>query len=338
MKLSIIIPAYNVEKYIQRCLSSVVSQDIPLNEYEIIIIDDGSKDLTLQIVEEWGRKYNNIRIFTQQNSGQSAARNFALTKATGEYVFFIDADDKIEPNVLNNLTQLAKGNDLDILRFMLFNSSYDTFHGKSYKVYNGADFVVYCDGIWSPCIQFFKREFLISNEFYFKAGITSEDAELLPRVYLKASKAMAINIPVYYYLYNPDSTTKDTKYEMQRLKKRLNSQLIVLKTNITLCNEFKDNIGVKNTIYQSVIYPTFTAFCMMIFFSQMPFNSAKKYQEVYLNSREYPINVNPQSTFKHKTMFRIMNSRLLFNLYYFLLFKTINFKFKKFISPKPDIV
>lgn len=338
MKLSIIIPAYNVEKYIDRCLHSVVSQDIPLNEYEIIIVDDGSKDSTPRIVNLWGEKYNNIRTFTQLNSGQSAARNFALTKATGEYVFFIDADDKIEPNVLNKLIQLAKKSDLDILRFMLFNSSYDTFHGESYKVYNGVDFVVFCDGIWSPCIQFFKREFLISNEFYFKTGITSEDAELLPRVYLKANIAMAIDIPVYYYLYNPDSTTKETKYDIERLKKRLNSQLIVLKTNISLCNEFKDNIGVLNTIYQSVIYPTFTAFCTMIFFSQMPFDNAKKYQEVYLNSSIYPINVNPTSTFKHKTMFRIMNSRLLFKLYYFLHIKTINFKIKKPISPKSDIV
>jgi glycosyltransferase involved in cell wall biosynthesis len=331
MKLSIIIPAYNVEKYIERCIHSVVSQDIPLNEYEIIIVDDGSRDLTPQIVEEWSEKYNNIRTFTQQNSGQSAARNFALTKATGEYVFFIDADDKIEPNVLDNLTRLAKGNDLDILRFMLFNSPYDTFHGESSKVYTGIDFVVFCVGIWSPCIQLFKREFLTSNEFYFKTGITSEDAELLPRVYLKASKAMAIDIPVYYYLYNPNSTTKETKYDIQRLEKRLSSQLIVLKTNISLCNEFKDN-GVKESIYQSVIHPTFTAFCTMIFFSPMSFKIAKKFQRMYLCSDAYPINENPESTLKHKIMFRIMNSKLLFNAYYLLLVKTINFKIKKLIS------
>ncbi len=329
MKLSIIIPAYNVEKYIDRCLHSVVSQDVPLNEYEIIIVDDGSNDLTPQIIEEWSGKYNNIHTFTQQNSGQSAARNLALTKATGEYVFFIDADDKIDPNVLNNLTQLAKGNELDILRFMLFNSSYDTFHGEYSKIYNGVDFVVFCAGIWSPCIQLFKREFLTSNEFYFKTGITSEDAELLPRVYLKADKAMAIDIPVYYYLYNPNSTTKETKYDIHRLEKRLSSQLIVLKSNISLCNEFKDNIGVKESIYQSVIHPTFTAFCTMIFFSPMSFKIAKKFQRMYLCSDVYPINMNPESTLKHKTMFRIMNSKLLFNAYYILLLKTINFKIKK---------
>ena len=328
MKLSIIIPAYNVEKYIDRCLYSVLSQDISHKEYEIIVVDDGSNDLTPEILNDWGLKYDNIKIFTQQNLGQSAARNFALTKAEGDYIFFVDADDKIEFNTLTNLIEISKKNDLDILRFNFFNSEIISFNGNFNSIYSGIDFFLFCDGIWSPCIQLFRREFIISNGYFFKTGITSEDAELIPRIYLNAKKSMAVNISVYYYMYNPLSTTKEKKYDIIRNTKRIISQLEVLKSNTMLRNEFIKQPEIVNKIDRTVIYPTFTDFCTMILLSKLPFRIAKQYQHQYIKSELYVIHFSQQCTLKQKLMFSIINSSFLFNLYYFSGIKSIYYSYK----------
>lgn len=328
MKLSIIIPAYNVEKYIDRCLHSVVSQDIPPHQYEIIVVDDGSNDLTPHILNDWSQKYDNIKIYTQQNSGQSVARNFGLTKAVGNYIFFVDADDIIEFNTLKNLIQISEHNELDILRFDFFNSENKTFLGVFDKLYSGTDFFPHCVGIWAPWLQLFRREYLINNRYFFKVGITSEDAELIPKVYLNSKKSMSVNINIYHYVYNPSSTTKERKYDIDRVTKRINSQLEVLKSNTRLRNEFIECQDITNTIDRTVIYPTFTDFCTMILLSKLPFKIAKQSQRQYIESDLYAIRLYKQSTRKHKLMFRIMNSSILFNLFYFSGIKSIYYRYK----------
>ncbi len=101
MKLSILIPLYNKEKYIERCLKSLLDQDISPSEYEIIIVDDGSKDSSAQIVENYAEKNANIHLISQQNQGPSVARNRCLEAAKGNYLYFLDADDYLATNVLN---------------------------------------------------------------------------------------------------------------------------------------------------------------------------------------------------------------------------------------------
>lgn len=113
MKLSIIIPTYNCEKYIGNCLDSCLSQDIPKDEYEIICVDDGSVDESLKIIQKYIRNYNNIRCIEHGcNLGVSSARNSGLKEMKGDYCLFIDADDFISDNCLNKcLKQLEKGGD-----------------------------------------------------------------------------------------------------------------------------------------------------------------------------------------------------------------------------------
>ena len=100
-KLSIIIPVYNVENYVGKCLESCLNQDIPKNEYEIIVVNDGTKDNSVQVIEKYITPENNIRLIHRKNGGLSAARNTGLKEAKGEYVWFVDSDDWIENNVLN---------------------------------------------------------------------------------------------------------------------------------------------------------------------------------------------------------------------------------------------
>ena len=103
LKLSIIIPVYNTEKYVGECLDSCLEQDIPRNEYEIICVDDGSTDGSLKILTEYSEKYSNIHVYSQKNQGVSAARNTGIDIAQGKYIWFVDSDDYIAVNCLKIL-------------------------------------------------------------------------------------------------------------------------------------------------------------------------------------------------------------------------------------------
>ena len=94
--VSVILPVYNVEKYLRRCLDSLVNQDCSCN-YEIIIVNDGTKDNSMEIISEFEGKYDCIRVFSQENSGLSAARNRGIAEAKGKYVALVDSDDFVEP-------------------------------------------------------------------------------------------------------------------------------------------------------------------------------------------------------------------------------------------------
>lgn len=117
MRLSIIIPVYNVEAYLEECLQSILQQDVPYNDYEIIIINDGSTDNSAAILHEAGKLHSNILIIEQENAGVSAARNAGLEIAKGNYLMFVDSDDYIESNTLNNLLTFAEQYDVDLLQY-----------------------------------------------------------------------------------------------------------------------------------------------------------------------------------------------------------------------------
>lgn len=106
--LSIIVPVYNVEKYLRDCLESLLMQDLSEDEYEIICVDDGSKDSSPAILDEYAEKHANIRVIHKQNGGVSSARNVGIEAAKGEYLWFVDSDDCIMPNCLGQLCQIAK--------------------------------------------------------------------------------------------------------------------------------------------------------------------------------------------------------------------------------------
>lgn len=95
IKLTIIIPVYNVEKYVGRCIESCLKQDLSPKEYEILVVNDGSKDGSIDIVRRYARENENIRIIEQENAGLSAARNHGIKEARGEYLWFVDSDDDI---------------------------------------------------------------------------------------------------------------------------------------------------------------------------------------------------------------------------------------------------
>ena len=224
IKLSIIIPVYNVEKYIGRCIESCLKQDLSRDEYELLIVNDGSSDDSMEVVRQYAQRYDNIRIVEQENAGLSAARNTGIKDARGEYLWFVDSDDDIKADVLKHLVYKADSQRLDVLCFGINvikeNETYvySIYAEKEDFVYDG---VIYISKVIMPasaCVALYKREFLLANSLYFKVGILHEDQEFTPRAYCMAKRISYINVPVYNYwvrsgsiMTSPEKRTKKAK-------------------------------------------------------------------------------------------------------------------------------
>ena len=117
ISISIIIPVYNVERYLPVCLESIVQQS--MDDYEVILVDDGSTDSSGPICNEYADRHPQFRVIHQQNQGISAARNAGVVESKGKYLLFLDSDDFLVPNSLSKLLELANKNDLDVLGFNL---------------------------------------------------------------------------------------------------------------------------------------------------------------------------------------------------------------------------
>ena len=203
MKLSIIIPMYNVELYIEKCLLSCLKQDVPPNEYEIIIVNDGSPDGSLAIAERIADINDNIRIISQLNGGLSAARNKGLSLAKGEYVWFIDSDDWIEANCLKYLLSLCNGVDVVAISHSIIEDDKNRpCYVKAAKT--GVELLSY--GFFQPA-QFYivKKTFLDYYNLRFMVGVFHEDMEFTPRMLYFAKSLITLENCVYNYLQRPAS-------------------------------------------------------------------------------------------------------------------------------------
>lgn len=201
-KMSIIIPVYNVEKYLKQCLDSVVNQNF--DNYEIICVNDGSTDNSLDILKEYHKKYDNFKIINSTNKGLGAARNLGITKASGDYVFFIDSDDWIEDNALSILYEKIEEQNLDMLFFQIKN--YEDNSGRFYtdKIYDldclidlNLDNKIFTHEKTKnvlfeiPVVAYskiYKRSLIEKNNIIFKENYYFEDHDFFYNFYFKAKK------------------------------------------------------------------------------------------------------------------------------------------------------
>lgn len=242
MKLSIILPVYNVEKYIEKCIMSVENQDISKDDYEIIVVDDGTKDRSAEIAESMNEKFGNIKIVHKPNGGLSSARNKGLEYATGEYVWFIDSDDYIEENVLKMLTSKIYEDRLDLLMFNV----YDVWPDKEMagfdvdeqpdRILSGMEYIKGYDIGKSAWCFIVKREILTDNNLFFTEGIIHEDYEFTLRLYEHVKRMTFTPIRVYNYLHREGSITT-TVNEEQTLKSIHSWQTIIEKETTYFAND-----------------------------------------------------------------------------------------------------
>lgn len=230
MKLSIIVPVYNVADYLPKCLDSLLAQDLPQNEYEIIVVNDGSTDNSGDIAQQYADKYANITLINQSNQGLSGARNTGIKHANGEYIQFVDSDDYIEKNVLGGLMKQVEKDDLDVLRYNYhnINTKGDIFvpfkSGKPYVDYSsivvtGEKFLQERLGYGCYAWQFIiKTNMLTTNQCFFKNGIYFEDTQWTPRMLLLAKRVSSTEIVVYNYLWRIGSITlPDNEHKVKKI-------------------------------------------------------------------------------------------------------------------------
>ena len=212
MKVSIIVPIYNVSKYIKRCLDSLVNQT--LDNIEIILVNDGSQENEEEIIKPYLKKYKNIKYFKKENGGQASARNFGLKRARGEYILFVDSDDYIETTMASKLYKVATEKDLDIILCNYYMETNDNkeeiyvLNENKYLTLN--EYVILTPAPWNKLI---KREFLINNNFSFIEGIIYEDYATIPTLALYNPKVYFLNECLYHYIQSEVSTMRSLEYK-----------------------------------------------------------------------------------------------------------------------------
>lgn len=247
--LSIGVPVYNVDKYLHKCVDSLLAQDLSATEYEIILVDDGSTDTCPKICDDYTEAHANVRVIHQSNAGLSAARNTSIKAARGTYLMFVDSDDYMEPNVLGFLVQTMEEKKLDVLRYNYQNvrENGEVFvpfkTGKPYfdysdDVLDGEAFLNerlgYACYAWAFILR---RDLIIDNNTsnithqtfenkscLFTEKIYFEDTDWTPRMLLKAKRVSSTNKMVYNYLWRegsitlPDNSAKKRKVLEDKIK------------------------------------------------------------------------------------------------------------------------
>lgn len=225
IRLSVIIPFYNVEQYIAQCLDSVYHQDIPEEEYEVICVDDCSPDSSIAIVEEYAKNHTNLVIVRNQyNRKLGGARNAGMEVAKGNYVWFIDSDDFIEENCLKTLLTIAEKEDLEMLHFNYAeypNAENPTRRPKDTELMSGTDMWFDSNFIWFHDLvtawrKLYKRQFLIDNNIQFAEHIMFEDNDYAIVAFANAQRVKHMALCAYHYRNNPNSITR-VKYTSEHI-------------------------------------------------------------------------------------------------------------------------
>jgi glycosyltransferase involved in cell wall biosynthesis len=212
LRLSVIVPAYNAESRIQNCVKSILNQDIPTDEYEIIIVNDGSQDNTGIIIENLKQRTNNIIIISQPNSGVSAARNAGLKMAKGNYILFCDSDDFLDKNIFSIILYEVESRELEGCCFNLRHISssgirtHDNYIFKESEILDGISFFNqgYIRGFM--VVWLLMRKTLIDNKILFTEEVSfAEDLEFLIKFASTAKKVMYRNFIYYNYVQTNNS-------------------------------------------------------------------------------------------------------------------------------------
>lgn len=226
IKVSIIIPVYNVARYLGECLDSVINQS--LKDIEIICINDGSTDNSLEILEEYAKKDSRIKIHSIKNRGIAIARNYGIEFANGKYVGFVDSDDYIDEYMFEKLYISCEQNDLDLsmCKISLFDNqtgevnndlnyyNLAVFEGFEKEVFNSDDTIAFTnDIVVNVYNKLYRKSLLEDNSIYFPAHLIFEDEVFFIRTYLNAKRISIVNEFLYFYRLNREGSITYLKKE-----------------------------------------------------------------------------------------------------------------------------
>ena len=238
-KVSVIVPVYNVEKYVEKCIKSLVDQT--LQEIEIIAVDDGSKDGSKSIVDNYIKKYpDKIKYLYKENGGLSSARNFGIPYANGEYIAFLDSDDYVEPTMYEEMYNLAKKEDADMVECD-FIWEYPNKQKYDYGVvYNGKKEAIEKARVvaWNKLI---KREIIESEKIEFPFGLRYEDVEFFYKLVPSLNKISFMKKYFIHYVQRENSIANTQNTKTKDIFKVLNNVIEFYK-NKGYYEEYKEEL------------------------------------------------------------------------------------------------
>ena len=196
IKVSVIIPVYNVEIYIEKCINSLINQT--LKEIEFIFVNDGSPDNSVSIIKKYQKKDKRIKLLEKENGGQASARNLGMKHAKGEYIAFVDSDDYVKENMYELMYNRAKKDNLDIVmceNYLVYN---DRIEEKKNSITENDEQIItpekYITLSPSPCNKIIKKEYIEKCKFTFPEGIIYEDLASIPLLGLNNPKIVYIKV------------------------------------------------------------------------------------------------------------------------------------------------
>ena len=212
-KISVVVPVYNTQKYLKRSLDSLVNQN--RTDYEIVIVDDGSSDNSLQICSEYAQKYDFIKIYSKENGGVSSARNYGIDKARGEYICFVDSDDSVSENYLSLLYKNIQNADISIGSYQIVRESENipflavdkSFNLKQFK----ENFLITFSSLYmnSPCNKMFKKEIIKNNNLFFPVGVNMGEDSVFVVSYLACCEKINCFSDIIYNYYQVLRNSKE---------------------------------------------------------------------------------------------------------------------------------
>ena len=310
--LSIIVPIYKVEKYLRKCLNSIFSQDVDISLYEVILVNDGTPDNSMNIVSEFSAKYTNLRVLNQTNQGLSVARNNGMKIASGDYFWFVDSDDTIVSGGIKKIVDIISSNQVDVVA-MLLQKDYE-LTGKIEKclqskylagkgIVSGYEYLN-DEGKESPAQLFvMRRSFLEEHNLSFYPYILHEDIQFCLRMLYFAKSIYLLNDNIYNYLIRTrGSITSD--FSIRNCK----SYLEIAKSLFDFREKFVEKRHYK--CYSAVV----------VKYLLSPLYKAKSNKE-FLESDDYKRFVEDYCPYITKNISFLLDSRRLQKNYFIIYFK-----------------
>lgn len=332
MKLTFIIPVYNVAPYLRKCVESLLKQDY--DDYEIILVDDGSTDNSPQICDEYAEKGSPIRVIHQPNAGLSAARNTGILAVRGEYICFVDSDDYWEENVLGGLMAQVEREKLDVLRFDYQNVrvvdakhldaehidamrlEYEVFEpnkasryiDRRNEIVDGETYLNTRMGYACYAVMFILRRDIILNlkseirnhkseidDCLFTEGIHFEDVDWLPRMMLRAKRVNSTQTIVYNYFIRQGSITQ-VQGNKEKIRKNLEDRLLIINRYRQYIEQYPTCIWLKNMQSNMAVGVLTTV-------AQEFYNERKEYISRLKAFKVFPLSVADQGkTYKRRAI------------------------------------
>lgn len=307
VKFSLIVPIYNVQDYLEKCLHSLAKQDY--QDFEIILVNDGSTDSSRSICEKFVAETDNAILIDKKNGGLSSARNRGLQEAANEYIWFIDSDDWIDDKALSRLSVQLSESDIDLLGFSFYNFTEETgdfapdkHSALNTEIFTGPAFLDQYRFIPMVCMHVYRKEFIDQHSLTFNESILHEDVEFSMRCYSVAGKIKRIPDPLYFYRKRSGSIMA------QFSLKRIESVYYLIRQ----CSDLQGK-GISDQFLEERKYFTINAFYKMLISSPLSRKEVNHYL-LKLKADRLMIQYNSHDSFRLKI--RKLTFNLSKRLYY----------------------